>query len=187
VKASRGVSLTVASILLVAATATAAAAAGGSAPRDGYYAPLGVNTTSAIVFLSVIDNGKQVADKANSSAGNSAPGLTCDKDPAEQAEGLNPSAAFVRVYLPPGLKLRISAGRKFSYSGPAYLPSSEVPAGVTQPAGTIRITGRFVPASAVKGKESDDFVVAFSGTASATLCPAAPATFHDIWSKSTNI
>jgi hypothetical protein len=177
-------SLAFASILLVVATAAAAAASGGSAPRVGYYAPLGLSTTSALVELSVIDNGKEVADKANSAAGISAPGLTCDKDPAEQAEGLNPSAAFVHVDLPPGLKLRIS-DRKFSYTGPAYLPPEEIPAGVTQPAGTISIRGSFVPASAVKGKKFNDFVVAFRGTTSATLCPAAPATFHDIWSKNT--
>ncbi|MGD0197376.1 MAG: hypothetical protein ABSC56_05650 [Solirubrobacteraceae bacterium] len=156
------------------------AASGGSAPRVGYYAPLGSSSGSALVELSVIDGGKQVSDKATA-AGIASAALACDLDPAEEAEGLNPGAAFVVVYLPPGLTLPIN-GRKFSYSGPAYLAPDET-AGVTQPAGTITIDGTFKPASAVKGKKFNDFVVAFKGTVSATLCPTSPTTFNDYWSK----
>jgi hypothetical protein len=169
------------SAALVSAGATASAASGGSAPRDGYYAPFASESDSALVEVSVIDNGKQVSDKATT-AGIAAAALVCDLDPAEEAEGLNPGAAFVVVRLPPGLTLRIKGG-KFSYSGAAYLAPDEIPAGVTQPAGTITINGTFKPASAVKGKKFNDFVVAFKGTASATLCPTAPTTFKDYWSK----
>jgi hypothetical protein len=181
VRVSRILPLVVLFAAFVSAGATASAASGGSAPRDGYYAPLGTSSGSALVELSVIDNGKQVSDK-QTATGIASAALVCDLDPAEEAEGLNPGAAFVVVDLPPGLTLRINGG-KFSYSGPAYLAPAEIPAGVTQPAGTITINGTFKPASAVKGKKFNDFVVAFKGTASATLCPTAPATFKDYWSK----
>jgi hypothetical protein len=81
-------------------------------------------------------------------------GLSCPLDPAEGTEGLNPGAAYVNVYVPLGLTLPIK-GRSFSYSGPAYLLPSEIPAGVTQPAGTITINGMFKPASQIKGKHVD--------------------------------
>jgi hypothetical protein len=180
-KVPRILPLVVLSAAFVSAGATAAAASGGSAPRVGYYAPLGTNSGSALVELSVIDSGKQVSDKATST-GIASAALVCNLDPAEASEGLNPGAAFVVVYLPPGLTLRIKGG-KFSYSGAAYLAPSEIPAGVTQPPGTITISGSFKPASAVKGKKFNDFVVAFKGTASATLCPTSPTTFKDYWSK----
>jgi hypothetical protein len=181
VKVSRIVPLVALSVVFASAGATALAASGGSAPRVGYYAPLGTSSGSALVELSVIDSGKQVSDK-QTTTGIAAAALVCDMDPAEESEGLNPGAAFVVVRLPAGLTLRIKGG-KFSYSGPAYLPSYEIPAGVTQPAGTIAISGSFKRASAVKGKKFNDFVVAFKGTASATLCPTAPTTFEDYWSK----
>jgi hypothetical protein len=157
--------------------ATAALAASGSAPRDGYYAPLGTETNSADVELFVIDNGKRVADTARMPVG-----LSCDQNAAEQAEGLNPGAAYVNVYVPFGATLTIK-GRSFSYSGPAYLEPSEIPAGVTQPPGTITISGTFKPASEVKGKHVDKKAPAFTGTASATLCTTIPSGFADYWSK----
>lgn len=164
-----------ASVLLGTAVAEAAST---SAPRDGYYAPLGTTVGSADVELFVINNGKQVADSKQAMS----VGLSCDQDPAEQAEGLNPGAEYVNVYLPLGLKLPIK-GRSFSYSGPAYLPAFEIPTGVTQPAGTITISGTFKPASQIKGKAVDKKTVAFKGSVSATLCPSIPTTFTDYWSK----
>jgi hypothetical protein len=154
----------------------AAEASSGSAPRDGYYAPLGTTVGSADVELFVIDKGKRVADAPRMTAA-----VSCPLDPAEQAEGLNPGASFVNVYVPLGLTLSIK-GRSFSYSGPAYLLPSEIPAGVTQPPGTITIAGTFKPASQIKGKHVDKKTVAFKGTVSATLCPSIPTTFTDYWS-----
>jgi hypothetical protein len=161
----------------------AAEASSGSAPRVGYYAPLGTTTGSADVELFAIDNGTRIGDTAlGDQKGDYSVGLSCTLDPAEVSEGLNPGAAYVNVYLPLGLKLPIK-GHKFSYSGPAYLPAFEVPAGVTQPAGTITLQGTFKPGTAIKGKHVDKKTVALTGTVSATLCPTAPGVFTDYWSK----
>ena len=157
--------------------AAAAQAASGSAPRDGYYAPLGTETNSADVELTVIDNGKRVSD----APGLQSAGIVCTQNAAEQAEGLNPGATYLVLYIPFGEHLAIK-GRSFSYSGPAYMPPSEVPAGVTQAPGTMTISGRFKPASQVKGKKVDRKAPAFTGTASATLCTTMPSTFSDYWS-----
>ena len=167
----------VVSIVLFAAVA--AEAASGSAPRDGYYAPQATTVGSADVELFVIDDGTQVADN---NATKERVGLSCDLDPAEQAEGLNPGVAYVSVYVPFGRKLAITGG-SFSYSGPAYLPAWEIPAGVKQPAGTIAIKGTFKPASQITGATVDHKTVAFAGTVTATLCPAIPKTFKDYWSE----
>ena len=175
----RAYGLLVACILVVGLATSAAAASPGSAPRDGYYAPLGTTTNSADVELFVVDNGKQVADKTERMS----VGLSCTLNPAEQAEGLNPGAAYVSVYIPFGANLAIH-GLSFSYSGPAYLLPSEIPTGVTQPPGTITIQGKFKPASQVKGKKVDKKAPAFTGTASATLCTTMPPTFTDYWSIS---
>jgi hypothetical protein len=163
-------------VLSAVLATTAVGAASSSRPRDGYYAPLGSNTSSADVELFVIDHGKAINDKPEYE-----PGLSCQMDSSEDAEGLNPGASYINIYVPPGESLKV-AGRKFSYSGPAYLEPSEVPAGVTQPPGTIQISGTFKPASAIKGKKFDKKTVAFSGSVSATLCTTGPSTFADIWS-----
>jgi hypothetical protein len=154
-----------------------AEASTGSGPRDGYYAPLATETNSADVELFVIDNGQRVADTEKMPVG-----LSCDQNTAEQAEGLNPGASYVNVYIPFGVKLAIK-GRSFSYSGAAYLLPSEVPSGVTQPAGTITISGTFKPASQVTGKKVDKKAPAFTGSVSATLCTTIPPTFADYWSR----
>jgi hypothetical protein len=174
VRATRIVPMVVAASVLFGVAA--AEASSGAAPRDGYYAPLGTSVGSADVELFVVDKGKRLADSQTMTVG-----LSCPLDPAEEAEGLNPAASFVNVYLPLGLKLPIT-GLSFSYSGPAYLLPSEVPAGVTQPPGTITINGTFKPASQIKGKHVDNKTVAFKGTVSATLCPSIPTTFTDYWS-----
>jgi hypothetical protein len=165
-------------VVIVLLVAAAAGASPASAPRDGYYAPLGTTVGSADVELFVIANGTQVADSKQAMG----VGLSCDLDPAEQADGLNPGAAYVNVYVPLGRKLAIH-GRSFSYSGPAYLPAFEIPAGVKQPAGTIAIKGTFKPASEITGKTVDKKTIAFTGTVSATLCPSIPTTFKDYWSQ----
>jgi hypothetical protein len=161
----------------------AAEASKSSAPRDGYYAPLGSTTGSADVQLFAIDNGTRVGDTAlGDQKGDYSVGLSCTLDPAEQSEGLNPGAAYVNVYVPLGSKIPIK-GRKFSYSGPAYLPAFEIPAGVTQPAGTITLQGTFKPGNEIKGKNVDKKMFALTGTVSATLCPTIPSVFTDYWSK----
>jgi hypothetical protein len=162
---------------------TSADASKGSPPRDGYYAPLGTTTGSADVELFAIDNGTRVGDTAlGDQKGDYSVGLSCTLDAAEQSEGLNPGAAFVNVYVPLQLKIPIK-GRAFSYSGPAYLPAFEVPAGVTQPAGTITLQGTFKPGNEIKGKHIDKKMFALTGTVSATLCPSIPTVFTDYWSK----
>jgi hypothetical protein len=180
-RATRVVPVLAAATLLVAAGA--AAASNGSAPRVGYYAPLGTTVGSADVELFAIDDGTRIGDTAlGDQKGDYSIGLSCTLDPAEQSEGLNPAAAYVNVYVPLGLKIPIK-GDKFSYSGPAYLPAFEIPAGVTQPAGTITLQGTFKPGKQIKGKHVDKKTVALNGTVSATLCPAGPTVFTDYWSK----
>jgi hypothetical protein len=173
-------------IALGAPGASSAATSSASSPRDGYYAPVStdsgynVNDTehaSAALELFVIDNGKKVGDSKRFRAA-----LVCVKDSAEQGEGLNPEAAYLDVDIPLGVKLPIR-GRSFSYSGPAYLPPAEIPAGVNQPPGRITIRGTFKPASQITGKTFDQRTSAFKGTVSATLCPTAHPTFTDFWNK----
>jgi hypothetical protein len=184
--ATRVATATVA-LTVLAIPATAIATSSASAPRDGYYAPLATSggTTvndnqfkSAALELFVIDSGKQVQN-----SGRFTVGLSCVQDAAEQAEGLNPGASYLNVYVPPGRKLAIK-GDSFSYSGPAYLDRDEIPAGVKQPAGTLTIKGTFKPASQITGTTLNHKVVAFKGTVSATLCPTAHPTFTDFWSES---
>lgn len=173
-------------VALGAPGASSAATSSASSPRDGYYAPISADSganvndnqhASAALELFVIDNGKQVKNSTGLQAR-----LVCVKDSAEQGEGLNPDAPYLDVYIPRGVKLPIR-GRSFSYSGPAYLPPAETPAGVTQAAGTITIRGTFRPASQITGTTFNQTTAAFKGTVSATLCPTAHPTFTDFWSK----
>jgi hypothetical protein len=180
-RATRVVPVLAAATVLLAAGA--AAASNGAAPRVGYYAPLGTTVGSADVELFAIDNGTRIGDTAlGDQKGDYSIGVSCTLDPAEVSEGLNPGAAYVNVYVPLGLKIPIN-GRKFSYSGPAYLPADEVPSGVTQPAGTITLQGTFKPGRLIKGKNVDKKTVALNGTVTATLCPSIPGVFTDYWSK----
>lgn len=173
-------------VALSAPGVSSAAMSSASSPRDGYYAPVssdsGANVNdnqhaSAALELFVIDNGRKVENSQGFRAR-----LACVKDSAEQGEGLNPDAPYLDVDIPPGVKLPIR-GRSFSYSGPAYLPPGEIPAGVNQPAGTIKIRGTFTPASKITGTSFNQTTIAFKGTVSATLCPTAHPTFTDFWLK----
>jgi hypothetical protein len=166
--------------------ASSAATSTASSPRDGYYAPVSADSganvndneyASAALELFVIDKGKQVENSERFQAR-----LVCLKDSAELGEGLNPDVSYLDVDIPAGVKLPIR-GRSFSYSGPAYLPPAEIPAGVDQPAGTIKIRGTFKPSSEITGTTFNQTTVAFKGTVSATLCPTAHPTFTDFWSK----
>jgi hypothetical protein len=178
-RATRVVPVLAAVTLLLAAGA--AEASKGSAPRVGYYAPQGTTVGSADVELSVIDDGTRIGDTAlGDQKGDYSIGVSCDLDPAENSEGLNPGASYVNVYVPLGLKIPIR-GHKFSYSGPAYLPAVEIPAGVTQPAGTITLQGTFKPGNKINGKSIAKKMFALTGTVSATLCPSIPAVFTDYW------
>ena len=185
-RAATRIATAAAASTLLAIPATAIATSSASSPRDGYYAPLATpnGTTvndnqhhSAALELFVTDNGKQVENRGRFTAG-----MSCVQDAAEQAEGLNPGASYLNVFVPPGRKLAIN-GDSFSYSGPAYLERAEIPAGVKQPAGTITIKGTFKPASQIMGTIFNHKIVAFKGTVSATLCPTAHPTFTDFWSQ----